>query len=125
MPRKPIYTRLTDCLEDTDKDLRRFLLLDTKCYYPPGFEPVKKPSEIDCKLDPSDAWTVPAGCPSPKCTTFETTDAWNIGVRNNQFGWALKVRVPDTIPSVGWTIVLRVPKQDRGVFESWVSEPPF
>ena len=57
----------------------------------------------------------------PSCTTFDTIDAWNIGQRRSEFGWALVVKVPETIPSIGWTIAIRVPLQSRGTFESWVS----
>jgi len=76
-------------------------------------------AKLSCVLNPADKWHVPAGCPVPKCTTFNTIDAWNIGERRSEFGWALVVQVPDTIPSIGWTVAIRVPLQSRGTFESW------
>lgn len=122
LPRRPLYTPLKECLEDTDKDLRKFISLDTQCYYPPGFAPAtapESPDSIDCKLDPNDTWSVPNGCMAPSCTTFETVDAWNVGSGKSEYGWALKVQVPEAIPSIGWTVAIRVPKQSRGTFESW------
>ena len=122
IPRKPTFTPFKECLEDTDKDnVRTQITLDTKCYYPPGSEAPPSSNPIDCKLDPTDTWKVPNDCPAPSCTTFDTVDAWNVGSGKNEFGWALKVAVPEAIPSIGWTIAIRVPKQSRGTFESWVS----